>query len=56
MPFGRNIDAMKSYLPKLRTFDDVELKEWIRKAENSEKEFEIKPDDSQTDANKKESM
>ena len=56
MPFGQTLDAMQSYLPKLRTFDDVELKEWIRKAENSEKEFEIKPGDSDAVKNKKESM
>lgn len=56
MPFGDTLDSMKTYLPNLKTFDDVELKEWMRKAENPEKEFAVKPDDSKSEADKKESL
>lgn len=56
LPFGESIDAMGGYLSNLKTIDDVDVKEWIRKAENAEKEFEIKPDDDRNDANRKESL
>jgi hypothetical protein len=37
-------------------FDDVELKEWIRIAENSEKEFTPLPEDDKNEINRKESL
>jgi len=32
LPFGESIDAMSNYLSNLKTVDDIEVKEWIRKA------------------------
>ena len=46
LPFGEQIDTMKDYLPKLKTMDDLEVKEWIEKAQNPEKEFAVTPEDS----------
>ena len=56
MPYGDTFDSMKTYLSKLETFDDLPLKEWIRKAENSEEEFKPSPDDDKNEANRKESL
>ena len=56
LPFGESIDTMKDYLPKLKTMDDLELSEWISKANNAEKEFAVAEGDDKNEANKKESL
>ena len=47
---------MKKYLPKLSTFDDLNIEEWRRKAMNSEEEFKVTDSDSKVQANQKESL
>jgi len=37
---------MKVLLPKLKTFDDLSVKDWIEKSMNAETVFAPKPDDS----------
>ena len=32
MPFGDTFNSMKVLLPKLKTFDDLSVKDWIEKA------------------------
>lgn len=56
MPYGETINAMEKYLPKLKMFDDLEIKEWLIKAENSEKEFAVSSEDDNNESNRKESL
>lgn len=56
MPYGETINAMDIYLPNLKKFDDLDIKDWISKAENSEKEFAPRPEDDKNEANRKESL
>ena len=41
-----SVDLLKDYLPNLKIMDDIDKEEWLAKAENAEKEFEIKPEDN----------
>jgi hypothetical protein len=41
MPFGESLNAMEQYLPKLKTFDDMPIADWMKKAENPEKEYAV---------------
>lgn len=50
------MDALKTYLSKLKTYDDLDMVDWLKKAENNEVEFAPHPDDDRMEANKKESM
>ena len=36
--------------------DDLDMKEWLRKAENREEEFSVKLEDDKMEANRKEPM
>jgi hypothetical protein len=56
MPYGETFNAMEKYLPNLKTFDDLELADWLKKAENSEKEFAVGPEDDSNESNRKESL
>ena len=56
MPFGSSFNALKTHLSDLKLFDDLELKEWVKIAENSEKEFSPKPEDDKNEINRKESL
>ena len=56
MPYGETINAMNVYLPALKKFDDLDIKDWIAKAENSEQEFAPSPEDDKNEANRKESL
>ena len=46
MPFGDTFNTMKTHLKNLKTFDDLSIEDWIKKAENSEEEFAPQPGDS----------
>lgn len=50
LPFGDSYNCMDLYLKNLKTFDDLSIKDWIKKAENAETEFKIdfEKDDQQT--------
>ena len=41
MPFGEMFNGFETHLKKLKTFDDLGLKDWIKKALNAEVEFKI---------------
>jgi hypothetical protein len=56
MPFGSSFNALQTHLSSLQKFDDVDLKEWIRLAENSEQEFSPLQDDDKNEINRKESL
>ena len=56
MPYGEQINSFDSYLKNLKIYDDLEIKEWMRKAENREQEFSVGLEDDKMEANKKESM
>lgn len=56
MPFGDTFNCFETHLSKLELFDDLPVHEWIRKAQNSEKEFAPKPGDDQNEQNRLESM
>ena len=56
MPYGETINAMNVYLPAPKKFDDLDIKDWIAKAENSEQEFAPSPEDDKNEANRKESL
>ena len=56
MPYGETLDTMKTYLPNLKTFDDMPVSEWVKKAENAKEEFAAKIDDDKDTVQKKESL
>ena len=56
MPFGGQLNALEKHLAKLKTYDDMDMAEWLRKAENREEEFAVKLDDDKMEANRKESL
>ena len=56
MPYGETFNAMQLYLPNLKTFDDLDLADWLKKAENAEQEFAVNPGDDSNESNRKESL
>lgn len=56
MPFGDTFNSMEKMLPKLKTFDDLPLQQWIQKAMNSEAEFAPQPKDTKTEIDRKDSL
>lgn len=60
MPIGKTIVTFDKYLPKLKTLDDLKLKDWLEKAQDINKTLEaMQPSegsDGQSDENKREAM
>lgn len=53
LPHRAPLSTLESHLGTIKTLDDQPIEDWVKKAVNSEKEFEIKEEDDEMEIQRK---